>query len=365
MKFNPLLLIILSQAGADMIEVLWNVSISNKCIVRIVCQPLYNILSLWQCLGSTLTVWRFHVRSIYSSQLQIWRFVRIGCINRKRAWDMMGLRKSMSLWVAPSELPVKQILRRELVEKIPDAQLKVESLVRNWNPFFCPFPSLSAGHIFFPLGIALFHLLTTRNIICQYLSQHPNTLSPKISYSLPHKFLWVFLDLLHILMAQKSLVSPRVSDRGPTAGPGLGPLFGGALEVGRLRTGAGPTSAPKGWDFSRSTFVPSMFFYIYFWVSIFCQLSLSRSLSRSTLMYIIYIYIYSIITFFCFNRFGPGNLSWMLCWQVILLEFQDERWCLVLAVFGLRSFRSASKRALVARDILHWDVSKKLWLPLI
>ena len=165
---------------------------------------------------------------------------------------------------------------------------------------------------------------------------------------------------------QKSLVSPRVrnygtwDDRGPTAGPGLGPLFGGALEVGRLRTGAGPTSAPKWWDFSRSTFVPSMFF----WVSL-CQLSLSLSLSLSLYsnVYNVYnIYIYSIITFFCFNCFGPGNLSWMLCWQLILLEFQELSLMLGPGSFWPQEFQKCVKESLGRKGYSPLRCLQEIWI---
>ena len=162
------------------------------------------------------------------------------------------------------------------------------------KPILLPFSKPLSWACLFPLGIALFHLLTTRNIICHNIPTHwapkcPVLASPQvlIGFSLfaPHfdgpkkiKKAW--------FLRGYAITAPW-DDRGPTAGPGLGPLFGGALEVGRLRTGAGPTSAPNWWDLSRSTFVPSMFFLGFFLSTI-----LFLSLSRSTLMYIMYIYIF-------------------------------------------------------------------------
>lgn len=103
-----------------------------------------------------------------------------------------------------------------------------------------------------------------------------------------------------------------------------------------------------------------------FFLGFFLSTILFLSLSRSTLMYIMYIYIYSIITFFWFNCFGPGNLSWMLCWQLILLEFQELSLMLGPGSFWPQEFQKCVKESLGRFwDILHWDVSKKFGLPLI
>ena len=255
MKFNPLLYYS-EPSGRRYDRGIMCVSISNNCIVRIVCQTFFYILSLWQCLGSTLAVWRFHVRSIYSTKIH----VTLSCsIRTSSATNSEERARGKNPW-RPTE-------GWELSSEL--------------KPILLPFSKPLSWACLFALGIALFHLLTTRNIICHNIPTHwapkcPVLASPQIliGFSLfaPHfdgpkkiKKAWFLRGYA---------ITVPWDDRGPTAGPGLGPLFGGALEVGRLRTGAGPTSAPKWWDFSRSTFVPSMFFLGFFLSTLSLSLAL-------------------------------------------------------------------------------------------
>ena len=97
----------------------------------------------------------------------------------------------------------------------------------------------------------------------------------------------------------------------------------------------------------------------FFWVS-FCQLSLSLSLYSN--VYNVYIYIYSIITFFCFNCFGPGNLSWMLCWQLILLEFQELSLMLGPGSFWPQEFQKCVKESLGRKGYSPLRCLQEIWI---